>query len=466
MQDRKRQRNMKYEGRLGSQLRGQVLPLLRKGFWAVTDQGLFAGANFLLNIFLARWLSPAEYGAFTVIYMTFLLAGRVHTALLTEPMLVFGPGRFEDRFPTYLRALLWGHGGFAIVGSILAAGVALWFAYAGAASLAAALFGLALALPFLLFLWLVRMAPYVLHKPQQATLAGAVYLSVLLAAVFLINRYAQFSVQAAFLGMAGASLVAGVCITARLDVHLFSSAVGKPLLKDIIDEHWKYGRWAVATSVLAWVPGQAYYLLLPLWVGLKEIGALKAVINLIMPIAHANGAFSTLLVPELVKARSEGRFWDLIKITLALFLSATTIYWLFIGFFGAELTNWLYDGRYVEYADLLWLLGGIPVLLCISTVLSAALRAIESPQWITRAYVFSSAITLTVGVVCIALWGLWGAAAAMLLSTGATAAGLVLSRHALHKTETFEKTTNVERAEQPAGSEAPAQAEASSHAVQ
>ena len=30
----------------------------RKGSLAVLDQGLFSGANFLVNILLARWLEP------------------------------------------------------------------------------------------------------------------------------------------------------------------------------------------------------------------------------------------------------------------------------------------------------------------------------------------------------------------------------------------------------------------------
>lgn len=45
----------------------------RKGFWAVLDQGLFAGSNFLVSVLLARWLEPASYGAFSVAYSVFLL---------------------------------------------------------------------------------------------------------------------------------------------------------------------------------------------------------------------------------------------------------------------------------------------------------------------------------------------------------------------------------------------------------
>ena len=85
------------------------MPWVGKGSLAILDQGLFAGSNFLLNVLLARWLDPADYGAFALAYSVFLLLGVFHTAILTEPMLVFGPGKYRERFHEYLGILLRGH---------------------------------------------------------------------------------------------------------------------------------------------------------------------------------------------------------------------------------------------------------------------------------------------------------------------------------------------------------------------
>jgi hypothetical protein len=43
-----------------------LISWFKKGSLAVLDQGLFSGANFIVNILLARWLAPEEYGAFAV----------------------------------------------------------------------------------------------------------------------------------------------------------------------------------------------------------------------------------------------------------------------------------------------------------------------------------------------------------------------------------------------------------------
>src|SRR5438552_11552208 len=99
----------------------RMLGLLSKGAWAVTDQALFAGSNFILNIVLARWLTPDGYGAFGVAFAVFLLLGTLHTSLLTEPMIVFGAGRFRDRAAQYLGLLLYGHMIFALPCSLLLA---------------------------------------------------------------------------------------------------------------------------------------------------------------------------------------------------------------------------------------------------------------------------------------------------------------------------------------------------------
>src|SRR3979409_2655145 len=102
---------------------------IRRGSWAIADQGLFAMANVLLNVMLARWLAPAEYGAFAVAYSAFLFIGALHAALLIEPMLVFGPGRYASRLAGYLNVLIRGNYVLTIPGSLLliSLGTGAWF---------------------------------------------------------------------------------------------------------------------------------------------------------------------------------------------------------------------------------------------------------------------------------------------------------------------------------------------------
>ncbi len=395
----------------------QGLPWLRKGSTTVLDQGLFAGSNFVLNVLLARWMLPEEYGAFAVAYGLFLLLGLLQSGFFNEPMLVFGSGRYLARLPQYLGVLLRGHVGFSLLG-----GVALGLGGAGcllfgAEKLGVDLLALALAQPFILLLWLAREACYVRLKPQWSATGGLIYALLVLAGCFVLYQSAQLTAASALGLMALASLVAAAWLLFRLGVSPL--ARHEPaLLREVAREHWIYGRWAASTGVLKWLPGNLPFLLLPIWVGLEGSGALKALLNLIMPMAHINGALTLLLLPTFVRARDGGRLGAHILTASGLLVLGTGLYWLALGVGGELLIGWLYDGQYTQYATLLWLIGALPVMASVVNVLGAGLRALERPDKVFWAYVGSTVAALTLSVTLIYWFGLAGAVAGLITQKG------------------------------------------------
>jgi O-antigen/teichoic acid export membrane protein len=379
---------------------------------------LFATSNFVLNLLLARWLTPQDYGAFTIAFAVFLFFGAFHTALLSEPMLVFGPGRYTGRLSEYLDVLLYAHLGFAALGGLLWLLASLGFGLSGSRVFSLALLGLALAGAFIPFLWLMRQACYVRLEPHLAASGGVLYMALMLAGVYALSQCEWLSAVSALGVMAGSSLAAGLLLGARLHIG-WPLSVSHSLFREVLGDHWGYGRWAVATEALVWIPGNVYYLLLPAWAGLEASAALKALMNLIMPILHANTALSVLLVPTLVRARRDGGFGHLVCLALGLFTAGAALYWVLLGLFPHQLVTRLYGGQYREYENLLWLLGfSLPISGAVQ-VLGAALRALERPDRLFWAYLLSTIVALTVGLGCMAVWGVAGAVVGFLLS-GAT----------------------------------------------
>src|SRR5260370_33255829 len=152
---------------------------IRKGAFAVADQGLVSGSNFLLSILLARWLAPEQYGAYALAFSIFFFVSAVHQALLLEPMSVLGPSEYSGRQRTYIGAMLWFQGAFSILLLTVFGGAAWLAASLGDQNLAAALLGLALGAPGILLFWLARMACYVQLAPATAA-RGATRYSLLL----------------------------------------------------------------------------------------------------------------------------------------------------------------------------------------------------------------------------------------------------------------------------------------------
>lgn len=399
--------------------------LANKGFWAVVDQGLFAVSNFVLNVLLARWLVPQDYGAFTLAFSVLLLLGTFHSALLIEPMLIFGPGRYKERLSEYLGVLVQGHWRMAVpVGSLLLLGTSLTLSLAGSDVLSVAFLGLAFAGPLICFLWLVRRACYARLEPRLAALGGALYMVLMLAGAFALYRGGWLSTSSALGVMAISSLVVALWFVRRLGVSWTSAGEGDGLGRDALRSHWDYGRWAALTSALTWVPGNVYYVLLPAWAGLEAGASLKALMNLVMPMLQANAALSVILLPLLVQARGGAGFARLVRLSLAFFTLGSLLYWVLLGLFHRPLMELLYGGHYTGHADLLWFIGLMPLVSGVGIVLGGALRAMERPDRVFWAYMLSTVTALTVGLGLMMLWGLVGTIAGLLFAYVVTAVAM------------------------------------------
>lgn len=396
---------------------------LGRGFWAVSDQGLFAMSNFLLNVLLARWLTPESYGAFTLAYAIFLLLGTVHSALLTEPMMVFAPGRYSGRFTSYLETVLNGHWALS---ALLAAALGItatvmW--YAGSTAVAPVVFAMAVVAPFILLQWLMRRTCYARMDPRTAAIAGLGYAVWLIAGAFALYRLEGLSAFSALVLMGLGSLAAGVWLARRVDVRMLSPKDGD-LRSEVRRDHWVYGRWAIGTGALGWVPGNVFYVLLPIWAGLEATGALRATFNFLAPVIQASAALGLVLLPALVGVRGTRLFRTRLLTAGALFVLAALAYWLLLGAFHGPLMHWVYGGKYDDFSPLLIVLGALGVSSALLSVGGAALRSVERPDHVFWAYALSSLIAVGLGLALIPGHGVQGAAIALTVSSFVGAAAL------------------------------------------
>ena len=394
-----------------------------KAFWAVLDQGLFAGSNFIFAILLARWLSPDQLGSFAIGQSVLILLGTLHTGLITEPMLVFGSARHATHFPAYLSILLHAHWRLTGLASLLLVGAAVGFRLIAPLPLAGAFLGLAIASPFILFGWLARRACLCRLQPRWAATGGALYLLAQVTGTYMLWVAGLLSPFSGFVLMGGAGLVSGLWILGRLRRASLSANVKGPLRREVLRDHWRYGRWSVPSSSLSWIPNNLYYILLPAFAGLDAAGALKAVSNLTMPIIYFNEGLSVLLLPALASAtQAKAQINRLVAGSLTVFTGGSLLYGAFLVALRVPIIDWFYHGAYREVAPLVPILALLPISAAFSAVLGSSLRAFERPQHVFWAYVASSSVTVTFGIWAMATWGLTGAAVGLLLSSATTPA--------------------------------------------
>ncbi len=398
-----------------------------RGAWAVTDQGLYVLSNGLLNIILARWLVPAEYGAFAIAYSALLLIGAFHTALFIEPMLVFGSGRYAGWLAGYLGLLVRGNYVLTIAGSVLLIVTSACAWAFGSRPLAHALFGLAVAVPFILFMWLAKRASYIRQQTRLAAAQSLIYLLLLLTGLFVLKSLQLVSAFSATVVMGFAGSVTGLWLMKRIRTTIPDSE-DPPASRAVLTAHWTYGRWALLTSILMWAPLNLYFMVLSTSIGLEASANLKAITNLALPLLQANAALSALLLPLLISHKHDRtEFGCILRRALALFVALAVFYALIIGVLGRPLSHFLYGGRYQTTAGMLWLLALIPVLDGLTAVFASALRSLEQPKQIFRTQLLAAACVVSVGVVATAAWGVAGAIGAIVLAGMLTSTLLAIS---------------------------------------
>jgi len=139
--------------------------------WGVADQGMCSLTNFLLSIFVARTLGAAQFGAFSLAYVTYGLAMNASRGLSIEPLLI----RFSGTNPrTWRRATARSTGTALLVG--LVAGVcALAAALRVGGATGLAFLALGLTLPGLLLQDSWRFAFFALGRGYHAFINDTIW---------------------------------------------------------------------------------------------------------------------------------------------------------------------------------------------------------------------------------------------------------------------------------------------------
>ena len=392
---------------------------ITRGSLAVIDQGLISGSNFFMGILLARWLLPAQYGAYGLAFEIFLMLSFFHQALLFEPQRVFGPSDYPDRLREYLGVLLWLDAGLAVVVSVvLGISCLLFHALARPDNLSGAFAGLTVAAPCILLLWLARGAYYVKISPQGAVAGSAIYCAIVVGSMSLLQSFKLMSPLFAFLVMGLAALISSTVLLIRLNPVL-KLRTSREIWRKVAEKHWEYGRWILASLGVSSLSGGLYYPLVSGFSGLAAVGELKALLNFSLPVAQTLNAISVLLLPYASRVYRESGLASLRSLIWKiawLFGAAAVAYWTCLILLSKPILRSLYGGQYTELAHLIpwlavallpWNLAAVPALI---------LRAVRYPASIFAAYCTSCIVLLLVGVPAVRVLGLRGALLAMILS--------------------------------------------------
>lgn len=418
----------------------------KKSAMSLLDQGLTAGAGFGVNVFLARFLPAGEYGAFAVAFAAFLFASGFHNVLLHEPMTVFGPARYADALRGYFRNQLVVHG--VLVGPlsavVIAGGLSMrWIA--PSSSLANAVIGGGICLPFLLLLWLLRRMCYVVQRPAMATTGSALYLGIVLCGLFLLRRFGLLGAFTAFSMMGLAGVVSAGALAKQLDLFGPSSdRRSSPEWRATLRENWVYGRWLVGSTALFSVSSQIQMFLAAGTLGLGAAGVLRAMQIPALAMTQVVTATSLLVLPALSYDFGRGSLGQLRNKALLVSAALFALALFFAGLIGAgalRLDRLLFGGKYADFVWLMPVLALVPAVNSVSMGYSLALRAAQQPRFDLISNLVAAPVAVLSALIFMPRWRLAGAAASMLLGYAALSLVTILCFRNWLREQSFEPRT-------------------------
>ena len=397
---------------------------LKAGF-SILDQGFVSIGNFGLSVLLARLLRPAEYGAFSVAFATFLSASAIHNSLLIEPMSVLGPARHQTELLRYTARVLWLHLLVTVPLAIL--GIAISFFFFRTA-LGPALLVMSLCLPFLLLFWTTRRAHYLESHADLAATSSFVYGVCLAAFIGIAWKSGHLTVSVSFMSMAAASVIAAGLSMFRLDFDLRFGLTAKRELSATWREHWSFGKWLLPSALLFPLLFQVQTFATGALLGLPAAGQLRVLQNPVMPAIQVVTALALLAIPALARCFGEGRIQETYRRGLIYTAAMTAIagcYELGLVITGNAWDVLLYKGVYAEWDYLMPILGLVPVASALAGGCAVILRAVQRPGLITAANLAGGVFGVISVYPLIQKWHVQGAVYGLLGSQVVTAVASV-----------------------------------------
>lgn len=356
-----------------------------KGGLAILDQGLFSGSNFIFNILLARWLSPSDYGAFSLAFAIYLFFSGFHNALILEPMSVLATSKYANKLQNYIAGQVVIH--FVITALlgliILCAGGILLFYKLTDDFLALSIIGVGIFSTLMLLVWLARRSCYIVGKPGYALAASLVYSLVLITTALAVHdQFHSVNAVVWYLLMGLASLAGSLVVYFGLSIlPLYAFDANWMLL---LKEQVGFGKWIILAAFLNFTATQVQLIVSAIYLGLEQAGMLRAMQNFALPMLQVLTAISTLVFPSIVSDFGQQKFEYMRKKSFRIggvLVVFSALYLVVLFFFKTPLERLLYSGKYSQFSSIIPFMGIITLIAAIESRYSMVIRALQRPVY-------------------------------------------------------------------------------------
>ena len=385
--------------------------------WALADQAMVSGVNFLTGILLARYLGIEEFGRFTLAWMVVLFAASIQHAAINSPMMSIGSQQEEEDAPAYYGAVFAQQAVFAALSFVLvfagATAAARWFPQWKIDGLALPLAAAAAAYQTQDFL---RRYFFTRGRASTAFAADAIcYLGQLALLVWLFFAFTGMDSRYALWAIAAVAAVATLCAAFLVEPLRWVPEVARSVTR----RHGGFSKWLILSTLMQWTSAQLFFIAAGVLLGAAAVGALRAAQNL-MGVTHILFMGLENIVPvraaqhfqrggvKALKGYLRRVSWTggLVTAFVAVAFAVAPGFWL----------DLFYGGSYAGYGYVVQWFAAVYILIFMGVPLRAGLRGLEHTRSIFSAYFWASLFSLAAIYPLIHWFELYGVMAGLLIT--------------------------------------------------
>ena len=398
------------------------LAWLRKNSWALTDQVLISGTNFVTGVLTARALAPAEFGTFSVIYAALLFANILQSTLITQAHNVLGATRTGEDYRRYTASTATAQILILLAEILLALPLAL-IALARGWDAAPMLLAVVPAIFFWQLQEFVRRVLYTETRYARAFLndligyGGQTLVLIALFASFKL-RGTPFTGAMALYALAGASAAA-----ALVGAFQLRRSLARTVDFAYIRENWHFGKWLAGGELMGWCSSlhmQVWWAAILL--GTVASADLRAAMILFGPARVISFFLSTVLPTRFAKVLHAGGADALHARIRTIYLGlipTVGVYCLLLALFPRPVLKLIYGDQYIGGAavTVLVLYSLSAFLNYMQMVVAAALTASRQTRSIFAGSLCGCVVALVMSPLLIWKFGANGAILSMIVTT-------------------------------------------------
>lgn len=401
----------------------KILRWLYKGGFGVLDQAFYSGANFIVSVLLARWITKLEYGEYAVGFAVVFFFLQVYTSFAIEPMSVLGPVIYKNSLISYLEShILLMFLIFTPLVLLLSGGVVLWEYFQSHSLYFSILAASVAGIPIIVFLNLMRRIFYVVAKPSYAFVGSFFYFVVVVVGISVLKYFEKINGLISVGVMILACLVSGLLMKFLLNGRLFLT-VNKNLLLTL-KETSGVGKWLIISGVLIGLATQSQVYLLGASSQLEEAAAVRILQTIIQPMMLISTALSALVTPLIAidfELNNLGSMRRKILYFMATMGGIAFVYEVLLIYFENDIIK-VFGTNYLSYAYQVKYWGMMPLILSFFLGGFIALQAARKLLAMVIIGFFWFAFSIIPAIFIIPSLGSWGATISSLI--GFIAAGI------------------------------------------